>query len=992
MRSFRFVSFHNLCALFLIVQLSVDITLCPADERTSLNDNNASGAKSNWRLSASGPVEWPPEVNETGCLSFSKDGKLLAAGHGFYSTAGLVRVWRVSDHRCLHQESRPLGISSLDFAGDADKLADAGWSTPLVVHNLKTGEAGPEIQFDRSVGRFSMSADGTQAVTATEGIVPADKSDGRFVRIQDMRSGKTVVECQSENLCRLFAVAYSPTGKTVAAAGGYLEAARKGQIYFWDAATGKLEDEIIAPSAPILSIAYSPDGKQLASGSADGTIRLWNTESNEEIGSWSTMGRGNFGIAMAFSPDGKRIATATAIGTVTVRSTDTCEPIEILDAAGSRLNVLSYSPDGRILVGGAISGNIIQWDTTTKEIVWESAGSTDTISIDAAKVLSLSRSNSVIIGSKQGKILELSWPDGYLRRTFEMSTDSLQEIIASSDEKYLAARDAKGIVVVWERESAREVWRSVSGDVAPVTSIAFAGEPAQLITGNASGQIELRQPSDGSVVMNVPTGSTQVTHLRSDSSGKWLASAGLAESDVVIWNLPSLQEAHTLPVNSGTVTAMEWTIQARLIVAGTHGQLSQWDPMTGDRVSAFKSTGDLPVTRLAFTPDGASVIGATEAGALSVWDTATGRICQTRTTGRLSDIVRTPDGQQLLVAGMGDKLKVWDFDRSTGAFATIATNGNAVSAAFSPNGLWFASAGDDRQVTIRELATGRIIKVLLGHRAPVYCCRFSPDNRWLASADLNGVARVWDTTTWRMRQGLTHEGSIRSLCFSPDSSTVCTGTTKGIATLWNVATGQMQLELKDQPAWVTGVVFSPDARTLFLSTGSWDPADSPKGFGLYAWSIAGPLSAPSATRIRQSTIRKSSMESLCITADGTRLITTGTDGQIVVWDPATLAPKRTLFHNVAFHRGALLAGDTLFAAGDATGQVGIWDLDSGARLHLFSGHTSHVFDITASADGEIVATASEDDTLQFWSSTGASELSKKWSDFMNASQASDASR
>ena len=229
-------------------------------------------------------------------------------------------------------------------------------------------------------------------------------------------------------------------------------------------------------------------------------------------------------------------------------------------------------------------------------------------------------------------------------------------------------------------------------------------------------------------------------------------------------------------------------------------------------------------------------------------------------------------------------------DSADRALATVVSDSNCVSAVFSPNGLWFASAGDDRHVTIRAVETGGIVKVLLGHRGPVYCSRFSPDNRWLATADLNGVARIWDTTTWRMRQVMTHQGSIRALCFSPDSSRICTGTTIGTATFWDVLPGRKQAELTDQKPWVSGVAFAPNGNELYLSTGSWYPADAAKGFGVSAWKIEGSRDAPTMSLIRRSTRRSHSLECLGVTADGSRLVTASTDGQIVVWKTTTLTP------------------------------------------------------------------------------------------------------
>jgi WD40 repeat protein len=419
-----------------------------------------------------------------------------------------------------------------------------------------------------------------------------------------------------------------------------------------------------------------------------------------------------------------------------------------------------------------------------------------------------------------------------------------------------------------------------------------------------------------------------------------------------------------------------------VIAAGLDHRLLQWDAATG----AVRKNVELaePIVALTVTPDGRAFAGAAASGTVSLWDIGAETARQTLPAENVSSVAWSPDGRQLLAASGADRLLAWRAVFDPTPLATLTSDGgNRVAVAFSPDGRWFASGGDDRVVTIRDVATGEVVKVLQGHRSVVYNCEFSSDGRWLATGGFEGTVRIWDTTVWQMRQALPHRGSIRAIGFSQDGTWIASGTSERAACIWEVETGRKLLELPDQPAWVTGVAFAPDRQTLYTATGSWSAAYASVGAAVASWKLESSDEGINATSLRQSTKRTGSLECLRISADGQRLVTSGTDSQIVVWDPKMLTPLQSLGHDRPLHRGTLLPGDKHFAAGDVAGRVGVWDLASKQRLQLFYSHAGHTFDVAASADGEVLASASEDDTIQFWSATGRSRPTSAWAPFMD---------
>jgi WD40 repeat protein len=608
------------------------------------------------------------------------------------------------------------------------------------------------------------------------------------------------------------ALAYAPDGKTLASAGWR-------HIHLWDAATGKLRRRFLGDNVRVHCLAFSTDGRWLASGGDDGLIRLWDAATGKEVRQLrghqvnpeEKQGEVN---DLAFASDSKTLVSAGR--DATVRLWDVASGKEVRQYKGHSTSIISLalSPDGKLLAGyyggpGNV-GFVKLWEVRTgKELpqlnhlcwVRSLAFSPDSKTLATAGGVEARDTPVVLWDVVTGKQV----------RSFERKKHWPVCVAFSYDGKTLASGGWDNTVRLWDVATGKET-RRLGNFIYPVTKLALAPDSKHIaVAGNTDQAVHVREitakppPSAGHV--------NGVQFATFSPDGRLLATS--AFGDVRVWDVATRKEVRRIEANNIQGSALSFLPDGKhLLVAGRDGRIVLWEIATGRELWHLNDS-KLPggtIYGAALSADGKLLVadveqhmgfGASERG-LVVWDVATRKELR-----RLDSPLRwvgglafSPDGRTLAAAAVDSECCLLTWDVPTGR-PRLRFGNRSVSidgATFSPDGKLLAGPCADGHVHLWEAASG-VKRLTLKSNYPVTAVAFSPDGRVLATIN-NGsyrgvppvreedvtTIRFWDIATGKELRELTgHLKAITTLAFSPGGKYLVSGSYDTTALLWDVS-------------------------------------------------------------------------------------------------------------------------------------------------------------------------------------------------------------
>jgi len=567
----------------------------------------------------------------------------------------------------------------------------------------------------------------------------------------------------------------------------------------------------------VYSIVFSPDGKTLASASADRTVRLWDIDTKREIATLN--GHTNIVNSVAFSPDGKMLASASQDNTITLWDVKKREGAKLQGSQSARneahkdhVNSVAFSPDGRMLASASNDKTIRLWDTQTKQEIAILKRHKDYViavafSPDGRMLASGSNDQTIKLWDVQTK-LEIA--------NFEGHTGYVNAVAFSPDGRTLASASDDGTVKIWDIQTKREIVQALpKAHTSLVRSVAFSPDGRTLASASNDQTIKLWDVRTRQKIVEFEGHTNPVVSVAFSPKGEMLASASIDQT-IRLWEVGNKTitklEGHTGHVNSVTFSPDGKTLAS----ASVDKSVELWNVQDNWKGALLgKLEGD--VHSVAFSPDGRTLASASADGTVKLWDVKTKReIAKLEgNTGPVNFVDFSPDGGMLASASDDNTIRLWDVQAKREIAKLEGHTGNVHSVAFSPDGKTLASASDDQTIKLWDTQTKREIAKLEGHAGPVNSVAFSLDGRMLVSASDDKTIRLWDTQTKREIAKLEgHTGNVRSVAFSPDGKTLASASIDQTIKLWDVQAKQEIGTLKRHTGPVNSVAFSPDGRTL----------------------------------------------------------------------------------------------------------------------------------------------------------------------------------
>jgi WD40 repeat protein len=585
----------------------------------------------------------------------------------------------------------------------------------------------------------------------------------------------------------VWSVAFSPNGHLV------VSGSDDNTIQLWDAETGQpFGRPLLGHTSEVWSVAFSPDGRRIVSGSDDRTIRLWDAETSQSLGK-PLRGHTSSVRSVAFSSNGHHIISGSYDRTIRLWDADTGQQLgEPLHGHLSPVRSVACSPDGHRIVSGSYDRTIRLWNAETGQPIGEPLqGHTS----DVSSVAFSPDGHHIVSGSHDRTIQLWDGETGQpLGRPFQGHTSEVRSVSFSPDGHHIVSGSHDRTIRLWDAETGQPVGEPLRGHTSDIWSVSFSADGRRIVSGSDDTTIRLWDAETGHPLGQPLRGHTSwISSVAFSPHGHHIVS-GSHDNTICLWDAETGQPlGEPLRGHTSSVRSVAFSPNGHHIISGSYDRtIRLWDAETGQQLGEPLRGHTSWVSSVIFSPDGCRIVSGSDDSTIRLWDAETGQPLGKLLQGHTSSVwtvAFSPDGSYI-VSGSADKtIRLWDAE--TGQSLREPMRGHASdvwSVVVSSDGHHIVSGSDDNTIRLWDAKTGQPVgEPLRGHTSKVWSVAFSPDGRRIVSGSHDRTIRLWDVKTGQpLGQTLRgHTSSVRSVAFSPDGCRIISGSYDNTIRLWN---------------------------------------------------------------------------------------------------------------------------------------------------------------------------------------------------------------
>jgi WD40 repeat protein len=733
----------------------------------------------------------------------------------------------------------------------------------------------------------------------------------------------------------------------------------------------------------VYSIAYSPDGKYVVTGSFDHTLKLWDVAGGKEVRSYGgTTGHQKQVLCVAFSQDGQMIASGSVDNTLKVWDVPVSTPIRSYKAADATLAV-ALSPDGTKLAVGGKDGSVKILNAVDFKELFKMEGHQGPVTGVAfnanATVLASSSSDRTVrfwnavkgeliaaVGAHRGAVNGVTihpnlvsaytvGDDGMLKfwqlppvagKMLPGNTAPIKALAVSADGNLIVTGGDDKAVRQFSSATTKEI-RALAGPQLPVTSVALSANNTQIAAGSQDGHFYLWNGADGKVLGQALAHDGGVTGVQFHPAAAQLATAG-GDGLVKFWTLPPVP-ARAIVHPDGVHVAIA-SADARKLYTGSADKIVRvWDAVKSAVERQFTGhTG--PVTALAVSANGQLIVSGSADATMRVWNPATGKEANIiiAHAAPVTSLALNAAGTQVVSASEDGAVKLWQLP-AIPPKAFIHPD-QVTSLTLTADGAKLVTGAGDKVVRLWNLANGAKEREYVGGPVlPIAAVALSGNGATLAATALDKTLTLWKAADGKVLHKIALPAVAHAVAFSPDGSLVAVGLADGAIKLNKVADGKESKSLLGHKAAITGLAFSPKGDVLYSAS-----ADK----SVQSWTLA-----DGASKLKLD--HDAAIAGMALSKDGTMLAAVG-DKSVKIWNLADGKAIGSWAAPVESHGIALSPDKSRVALAGTDKLARIYEIDG--RLVESFAHDGAVQAVQF-LDAKKVVTAAADKTARLWTSS-----------------------
>ncbi|MGC9527564.1 MAG: NB-ARC domain-containing protein [Limnospira sp.] len=592
-------------------------------------------------------------------------------------------------------------------------------------------------------------------------------------------TGSDLSKCVfTETLGNILSAAFSPDGKILATCDTDCN------VRLWEVKTGKLLGICEGHANWVRSVAFSPDGEILASGGADHTVKFWNVR--DGICLKTCTDHENEVFSVAFGPDSQTVASSSGDGTVRLWNRLTGECLQTCGGHESWIRAVAFSPDGKRVASGGDDRTVKLWDACTGDCLNTLDGHGGWVRAvafgDGGKILATGS------GDRTVKLWDVRTGDCIA--TYSGHGGGIYSLSFSPDGRILASGSGDSTVRLWDIQTG-ECVKTLYGHTNQIFSVAFSPDGYTLVCVSLDQRVRLWDTRTGRCLKTWYGHTDWALPVAFCPRGYHLAS-GSNDPTVKLWNYDTGEYLRALQGHRDFIYALAFSPDGQILASGsTDNTVRLWDVDYQNCFQILHGHGDW-VYGVAFDPDSRTLVTVSADNTVKLWDLKTGQCLKTMLghAEKILGVAFSPDGGRIASCCSAKTVRLWDVKTGECLKVLLGHTNRVYSVAFHPDGKRLVSGSTDKTLKVWDLESGGCLKTLEGHENWVFAVSWSPDGKAIASASHDRTVRIWDFESGTCRHVCAgHEHLVSSVAFSPEGKMVASGSQDQTVRLWDVETG-----------------------------------------------------------------------------------------------------------------------------------------------------------------------------------------------------------